>query len=154
MQKIIIEKVFQKFASHVGYIEQEIIDVNEANVFGDTLLHLASFVGDIESMKILIESGAELDFKGDLGYTPLHLAVLGNRYDAVLLLMQSGSHIEIKNDFDELPIETANALDFIELARLLRSTLQDETSIRQLNLDAVERIRDFTSLHEGNFDSD
>jgi ankyrin repeat protein len=49
-------------------------DVNAKGMTGDTLLHSAVIQGAANDVALLIESGADVDALGDLGYTPLHHA--------------------------------------------------------------------------------
>ena len=52
-----------------------------------TLLHLQARYGRTDSMRFLLERGADVDAQDYEGYTPLMLAVLGGHIRAVRLLL-------------------------------------------------------------------
>ena len=53
--------------------------VNQAGIFGDTPLHVAAMRGDLDEVAALLDGGAEVNARGELGDTALHLAVGQNR---------------------------------------------------------------------------
>jgi len=83
-------------------------DVNKRLVNGKNLLHLAiEKKAEINTIKVLIENGADVNAKDDNGKTPLISAALLNAIDVVDLL--------IKNGADVNPIER-NRRTFMKLA--------------------------------------
>jgi hypothetical protein len=61
-----------------------------------TVLHAAAFRGAEQSMRVLIERGAELDVLGAEGETPLHLAAMMGHSRSVEVLLSSGAEVEIR----------------------------------------------------------
>lgn len=147
-----LHEVFSKYSTNVGYIDQNIQDVNEPGALGDTLLHLASFLGDIDSIRILIGNQADIDCLGDLGYTPLHLAVLGNSLNAVNELLAAGAEKLISNDFGEFPWMSARILGFTQIAVLLQAGVEKADDSVETEEKIKERILDFIDLQKGNFE--
>lgn len=144
--------VFTKYSTNVGYIDQNIQDVNEPGALGDTLIHLASFSGDIESIRMLINNEADIDCLGDLGYTPLHLAVLGNSFNAVNFLLTAGAEKLIPNDFGESPWMSARILGFTQIAVLLQTGEGKADDAVETEEKIKERILDFIDLQKSNFE--
>ena len=48
---------------------------------GETVLHLAAERGHLLQVKILLENGADVYAKTNMGYTPFHLAVMAGRVE-------------------------------------------------------------------------
>ncbi|KAL6829146.1 ankyrin repeat-containing domain protein [Trichoderma sp. SZMC 28015] len=74
---------------------------------GRTLLHLATYSGDLEAVHLLIQRGASTTVQGEGGLTPLHHAVLLEREDIVTLLT---SHIAGASSFDVTDVYGNTAL--------------------------------------------
>lgn len=49
-------------------------DINSTNALGDNALHCVCVWGDIESARVLIEGGIDINKKGEFGFTPLAIA--------------------------------------------------------------------------------
>ena len=52
------------------------ISVGTRDPDGDTPLHKVALWGDNHAAKVLIDAGADIDARGDMGLTPLHFAVM------------------------------------------------------------------------------
>ena len=65
----------------------------------DTPLHTACVWGDIEAVRLLLEGGADVNARGDLGCTPLYNAVSFDHVRCVALLLSAGA---TGNDANEL----------------------------------------------------
>jgi hypothetical protein len=65
--------------------------------FGFTPLHSAAFNGELETLKLLIARGADVNAR-TLGLTPLSGAVNANRADLVDLLLKNGADAATKDD--------------------------------------------------------
>jgi ankyrin repeat protein len=66
---------------------------------GDSLLHIAAQLGDIDTFAVLIAAGVDINQMGDMGYTALHYAHNSKNLDLVEFLLTCGASIEIANDF-------------------------------------------------------
>lgn len=58
---------------------------------GDMPLHMAALWGDRHAAILLLDSGAEIDAKGDMSNTPLYYAVMGNHVLAAEALLERGA---------------------------------------------------------------
>ena len=76
-------------------IEYENRDVNEQSASrGSTALHSAALMGDVASIKYLIQRGAKLEIRDYVfGETPLHKAAFMQNSGALRLLLDSGANV-------------------------------------------------------------
>jgi len=80
------------------------IIVNQKNKGGATALHIVSREGNLDIVKILIDSGANLNLADNEGYTPLMRASLSANYDVFDYLLKNGAKPEIFNTQNETVI--------------------------------------------------
>jgi len=55
-----------------------------------TALHIASRVGDVSTVELLISRGASMNIVTSDGYTPLHIAAKEGHEDVASLLLEHG----------------------------------------------------------------
>ncbi len=65
--------------------------MDEKDNDGNTPLHDAANVGDIETVKALLYAGADWDAENQKGDTPLYLATL-NRYEEIVNILKKASY--------------------------------------------------------------
>ncbi len=65
--------------------------INCRTAEGQTPMHIAAMVGNIEAAQILVDEGAEVGIQDRHGCTPLHYAVETGKRELVLVLLQGGS---------------------------------------------------------------
>lgn len=96
------------------------IDVNARDADKRTPLGAAAIKGDLESLKLLIAKGAELEKKGQRGMTPLVAALDADQEAAALYLLAQGADAEAPDKNGENPIlwSSFNGLDDVT-AKLL-----------------------------------
>lgn len=56
-----------------GYVKFD--SINDTNALGENALHCVCVWGDLEAAKLLIESGVDINQRGEFGFTPLRVAV-------------------------------------------------------------------------------
>ena len=81
--------------------------VRVRQVDGSTMLHEACTNGAMDVVRVLIESGIELDAKNDRGQTALERAVIHNQLDAARLLIEHGAACDV---FAAVKCGAANAM--------------------------------------------
>ena len=113
--------VIKKYESHPEFLGIKITDPNQPGAVGDTLLHLAARVGDLEAIEVLAESGAKVNFAGDLGNTPLHQAAMTGQAGSIKKLLELGADPGLKNDFDQTASEVADLGGHREISKILRN---------------------------------
>jgi ankyrin repeat protein len=64
----------------------------------------AAMLGRNDIVKALIESGADVQKKGQFGYTALHAAAQGGHLDVVQALVRYGASVNCKNDDGDIPL--------------------------------------------------
>ncbi len=75
--------------------------VNQKNLGGATALHLACREKDLEIVKILIESGADVNVVDNEGWTPVMRAALAGEDKIVNLLLDNGAKLVFVNSAGE-----------------------------------------------------
>ena len=81
-------------------------DVCHRDAAGNCPILYASNSGCAESLRILIEKGADLNVKSNLdGNTPLHLASNCCDAEKIKILYDNGASLKIKNQDGETPME-------------------------------------------------
>lgn len=102
---------------------EEVIDVNELNSRGVSLLHEAAAKGDAEGVKLLLLHGAEVNRQSLNGSSPLHEAVREGNGVTASILIEHGADLFTETDNGLLPIDIARDPDikrFIEKAMALK----------------------------------
>jgi hypothetical protein len=77
-------------------------------ISGQTLLHLAVFLGFSSLTSFLINHGADLDARDRNGFTPLHFAALAQAQTCSSILLEAGADIEVVNAYGKTPKEMAS----------------------------------------------
>ncbi|EPE33349.1 Ankyrin repeat-containing protein [Glarea lozoyensis ATCC 20868] len=76
-------------------------------------------IGDISLVKLLIENGAEIEEKNDLGQTSMHIAAADGKAELVELLLKEGGLIEEKNDMGRAPLHIAVLSGNLNMTKIL-----------------------------------
>ena len=89
---------------------------------GGTALHHAAFAGSIESAKLLLDAGANVNASSDFGVTPLMAAASQGRIEFVRLLLAKGAdkQAETKGGKRAVDLVPESEPDTDELLKLLR----------------------------------
>ncbi|EFX90080.1 hypothetical protein DAPPUDRAFT_94321 [Daphnia pulex] len=95
--------------------------INTKDALGRTPLHLAALSQSVDSVKELLENGAEIDNCDEMKETPLHGAVVKCRQstDVVKLLISKGANVNAKDQFGQTPLHIAAFNENSKLAILL-----------------------------------
>jgi hypothetical protein len=83
--------------------------ISHQTASGQTLLHLAAFLGFPALVKFLVSHGIDLDARDRNGYTALHFAVIRGSKACAQLLLEAGADMEIVNVLGRTPQEEAPA---------------------------------------------
>ena len=82
--------------------------VNEKHALSlSTPLHISIGNNQIETSKILLIHGADLDARDMLLETPLHYATSRNLVEATLFAIEKGASVTVRNDVRNTPLESA-----------------------------------------------
>lgn len=74
---------------------------------GDNLMHIAARLGDVNTIKLLVDAGMNINEQGEMGFTALHNAYQYKRAEVVDFLLAHGASTKIENYFGKLPGECA-----------------------------------------------
>uniref|UniRef100_A0A1I8I217 ANK_REP_REGION domain-containing protein n=1 Tax=Macrostomum lignano TaxID=282301 RepID=A0A1I8I217_9PLAT len=80
-------------------------DEQESN--GRSFLHVASFLGNAEAARLLVEALANVDLVAADGCTPLHTAVHKRRAELVGMLLRAGARVDLLNSNGLTPLALA-----------------------------------------------
>jgi len=119
---------------------QNLKDINTTvDHFGDSLLHSAIGLDDLELVKNLIRLGADPNNKGQNGETPIYVAVRRKSKEMVDTLITLGAKVKVGNDRSETPIAVAEYLGYDsshELYNLLTNKIQEE--LKEVSVQYIE----------------
>lgn len=89
--------------------------------FGWTALHIASFAGQLDAMRALLDAGADIQSRGKSRFrnAPLHTAMLTGQLEAVKLLLDRGADPLMRQAKGFTPLHEAALLGRLDCARLL-----------------------------------
>jgi ankyrin repeat protein len=91
-----IKKVLEDCQNTGSWYGIKIHSVNERNEFGDTPLHTVCSWGDLDSVKVLLEAGANINAQGEHGATPIFNGVMSKNLDLVKMLLTRGARKDAK----------------------------------------------------------
>eukprot|EP00058_Branchiostoma_floridae_P003483 XP_002588971.1 hypothetical protein BRAFLDRAFT_89162 [Branchiostoma floridae] len=101
-------------------------DMKVRSAAGDSALYLAvygctcSHQTDLSLVRILIDSGCDVNAANDRGNTPLHQAAMSGNIPLIKLLLKHGADPYIANSANILPIDCATNTGHLVAAKLLR----------------------------------
>lgn len=70
-------------------------DLNAKDSNGDIALNIASYSGQLNVVKILIDAGADVNIQNDVGVTALMLSAYHNHLDVVKELIKAGANLDL-----------------------------------------------------------
>jgi ankyrin repeat protein len=109
------ESVMQLVAADRDLLEARDLD-------GSTPLHCASWKGYVETVRALLDAGADInDYNQNShwGTTPLHAAAHGNQRAVAELLVSRGANLRAKNLHGRTPLEETAVHNARAVAKLL-----------------------------------
>lgn len=125
--------------------------INSSDSAGDTALIWASWYGNLEAMKLLLDYGADINLRGVRGKTALVWAAEAGRKEAVSYLLDRGADGSIKDNDGKSPLDIArerghkDVVDVIDgRAAAKRAELkqkQDEEEGKALAAKRIEELK-------------
>ena len=94
------------FLSVVKFLITNDFPVNAKSI-GQTPLHFAVRMGDIEVVKLLVENEAKIDAKDTNGYASLHIAAQNGHLEIIKHLIENGAQIEERGKYGYTPLHIA-----------------------------------------------
>jgi hypothetical protein len=103
------------------------VNVNEEWLAGSTALYEAVRVkSSIETVRFLLNKGADVNNGLSNGWKPIHLAVDNGNANMVKLLLDYGADVTFRNAYDQTPLKIAKKKGYSVIARMLRETEQKQ----------------------------
>lgn len=96
-------------------------NLDEKDIFGNTMLHCAASNGWLECMEVLLLNKADLDCRDEDENTPLHVAVFFTQFHAVELLGKHNATLEMRNRHLETPVMLTEDPMMLRLLKNLKS---------------------------------
>ena len=95
------------------------------NKRGETPLHIACFVGNVECAELLLQAGADVNSADSDQWTPLHWAVEQNHHDVVRCLLTQKAHVNLALPSGKTALDLAVQADSDALS-MLQALVQQE----------------------------
>ncbi|CAI4231972.1 unnamed protein product [Auanema sp. JU1783] len=108
-------------------------DANLHDDGGRTALHYASFLGNIESIELLIKNGAKCDARDRDGSTPLHKAAAMDKIKAVNRLLSAGCKVNPKCKISQTPLHACAIHFSYDSARALLAKYSNMIDKQDIN---------------------
>jgi len=96
-------------------------DVNlpSKNGFNVFPLHSATAGNHTDVARMLVDNGADINVKQQMGVTPLHSAAQNGNLELIILLLEKGAMVDIRMEGGKLPADLARDKGFNEIADIL-----------------------------------
>lgn len=85
-----------------------------------TLMMISSYYNSAETIRFLLEKGADVNAKGQYGVTALMKAAEGGRSENVKLLLEAGADVNAKDDAAETALVYAKERGYLEIVYILK----------------------------------
>ncbi|UNQ73406.1 ankyrin repeat domain-containing protein [Infirmifilum sp. NZ] len=82
-------------------------------------LHFAAGIGDLEKIRMLLERGADINARDNIGWTPLHFAAIAGKLDVARLLIEKGADVNARGVFGDTPLHYAAMNGHLDVVKLL-----------------------------------
>ncbi|WP_225984472.1 ankyrin repeat domain-containing protein [Noviherbaspirillum aerium] len=96
----------------------------------DTQLHAAARKGDVATLRVLLDKGANIDGRDATGATALLVATHNNRVEAARLLIEAGANVNAKDNIHDSPYLYAGARGHDDI---LKMTLAHGADLKSTN---------------------
>lgn len=130
IQGMTLDDVLAICSQHVSWGEP-ITSLKQRNWLDDTPLHTVCTWGEPIAVKILIESGAEVNVQGDSGCTPLFHALVRGNLDVIQILLEHGADPRISNDWGCSPLQSAIQTDhYVIVAQMFKHAVEHLNALK------------------------
>ncbi|KAI6157802.1 hypothetical protein BKA82DRAFT_996145 [Pisolithus tinctorius] len=102
--------------------------MSHATLDGQTLLHLAAFLGFAALTEFLIAHAIDLDARDRNGYTALHFSALSRSQNCAALLVSAGADLEIVNALGKTPQDISPTGFFNDVIQCAQSSDSDSVA--------------------------
>ncbi len=92
----------------------------------DAIIHWVARYGTVEEVRVLLELGASVNIRGDIGRTPLIEAVSQNNADIVSVLIEFGANISETDDYGDTALDMAEMNNDSHMINILKQSMKIE----------------------------
>lgn len=117
------------------------IELSATNGDGDTALHVAAKVGNVETATMLLEAGSDVNARGNEGATPLHCAIHTADRRLVQVFLDGEADFDVKDDAGKTPLELAEESHKVDLVVLLKGVREGRNPVQYINRIGLTDIR-------------
>ena len=86
------------------FLDSKILNIDITGNLGQTPLHHAAWINNVELTLLLIDNGANINAKTNSDTTPLHIAAFRNSIDVAKILIEKGAKINSKDRNRDTPL--------------------------------------------------
>ena len=115
-----LKEIFERYKKVPDFYGAAEINVNSRTPYNDQIIHIVSCNGDVDSLALLLENGANINSQGESGFTPLHYSVEQEKHDLLAYLVKNGADTSLRNDDGQTAEELAELLNNEMALRILR----------------------------------
>lgn len=91
----------------INFFSQIGVNVKDVNKNGDSLIHIACQINNLNMLKMLNNSNTELNIQNEVGETPLHIAVRNGNMEIIKYLIECGANLNIQNNLGQTALHIA-----------------------------------------------
>lgn len=102
-----------------------------------SLLRAAS-AGDTETVRRMLDSGAEINTRDRFGDTALHLAIKQKRSETAALLIARSPNLNVSNSLGDTPLHVSIYADQQDLSKILRTKGASDSILNRYGLNPAE----------------
>ena len=100
---------------HILRYQRSEFDLNQRNHTGLTALHYAVLTNNLDSVKLLLNHGANVSSQDEYGFSPLHTAAALGYLQVTTMLIVHGADVFSQTKHSELPIDLAKDISVIRV---------------------------------------
>ncbi|XP_049733577.1 E3 ubiquitin-protein ligase MIB2 isoform X3 [Elephas maximus indicus] len=116
--RLVVEVALGNAARALDLLQRHPEQVDAKNQ-GRTALQVATYLGQVELVRLLLQARAGTDVPDDEGNTALHYAALGNQPEAARVLLSAGCNADALNGSRSAALHVAVQRGFLEVVRVL-----------------------------------
>ncbi|XP_043780421.1 E3 ubiquitin-protein ligase MIB2 isoform X1 [Cervus elaphus] len=116
--RLVVEVALGNVARALDLLRRHPEQVDTKNQ-GRTALQMATYLGQVELVRLLLQAQAGVDLPDDEGNTALHYAALGNQPEAARVLLSSGCGANALNSTRSSALHVAVQRGFLEVVKVL-----------------------------------
>jgi len=131
--KVKLQKEIEKFVPLIledranaiidNCLKYNIFNINAKDDLGNAAIHRSAMNGDMDTLKLLVKSGCDINFMNNYGDTPLHIAVESDQIEIVKILLQRKEcNLNLVNNLGFSALHNAAQYGKLEIVTLLLSS--------------------------------